>query len=47
MELKDLFDPGVKKDILDRINKLTPQSQPKVGQNERCTDARPFANADR
>jgi thiamine phosphate synthase YjbQ (UPF0047 family) len=31
MELKDLFDPGVKKDILDRINKLTPQSQPQWG----------------
>jgi thiamine phosphate synthase YjbQ (UPF0047 family) len=31
MELKDLFNPGVKKDILDRLNKLTPQSQPKWG----------------
>jgi len=27
MELKDLFDPVVKNDILDRIGKLTPQSQ--------------------
>lgn len=31
MELKNLFDPSVKKDILDRINKLTPQSQPRWG----------------
>jgi thiamine phosphate synthase YjbQ (UPF0047 family) len=31
MELKDLFDPSVKKDILDRINKLSPQSQPQWG----------------
>ena len=31
MELKDLFDPGVKHDILARINKLTSQSQPQWG----------------
>ena len=31
MELKDLFDPGVKKDLLARISKLTPQSQPQWG----------------
>ena len=31
MELKDLFDPGVKKDMIDRINKLTAQSQPGWG----------------
>lgn len=31
MELKDLFDPLVKRDILDRINKLSPQSQPQWG----------------
>jgi len=31
MELKDLFDPLVKNDILDRINKLTPQSQAQWG----------------
>jgi thiamine phosphate synthase YjbQ (UPF0047 family) len=31
MELKDLFDPGVKNDILDRISKLTPESQPQWG----------------
>ena len=31
MELKDLFDPDVKKGILDRMNKLTPQSQPHWG----------------
>lgn len=29
--LKDLFDPAVKQDILDRMNKLTPQSQPRWG----------------
>jgi uncharacterized protein DUF1569 len=27
MELKDLFDPTVKQEIIDRINKLTPQTQ--------------------
>lgn len=31
MELKDLFDPRVKRDILDRIDKLSPQSQPQWG----------------
>jgi thiamine phosphate synthase YjbQ (UPF0047 family) len=31
MELKNLYDPGVKKDIIDRINKLTPQTQPQWG----------------
>lgn len=31
MELKDLFDPGVKKDMIDRINRLTAQSQPGWG----------------
>ena len=31
MELKDLFDPGVRNDILDRISRLTPQSQPRWG----------------
>ena len=31
MEPKDLFDPGVKRDIVDRINKLTSQSQPLWG----------------
>ncbi len=27
MEIKDLFDPNVKQEIIDRINKLTPASQ--------------------
>jgi len=31
MQLKNLFETSVKKDITDRINKLTPQSQPKWG----------------
>ena len=31
MEVKNLFDPAVKKDIIDRINKLTPQSQRQWG----------------
>ena len=31
MEIKDLFDPGVKKEILDRVNRLTSQSQPQWG----------------
>jgi hypothetical protein len=31
MELKNLFDPGVKQEIVDRINKLSSQSQPLWG----------------
>lgn len=31
MELKNLFDPTVKQDIVNRIHKLTPQSQPQWG----------------
>jgi hypothetical protein len=31
MKLKDLFEPVVKKDILDRISRLTPQSKPQWG----------------
>ena|SRR5689334_15558173 len=31
MELKNLYEPEVKKDIIDRINKLTPQTQPRWG----------------
>ncbi len=31
MEIKNLFDPVVKQDIIDRINKLTPQTQRKWG----------------
>ena len=31
MELKNLFDPVVQQEIVDRINKLTPQSQPLWG----------------
>ena len=31
MELKNLFDPAVKQEILERINRLTPQSQPHWG----------------
>jgi Protein of unknown function (DUF1569) len=31
MEIKNLFEPSVKQDIIDRINKLTPQSQRKWG----------------
>ena len=27
MEIKNMFDPAVKQDIIDRINKLTPQTQ--------------------
>ena len=27
MEIKNLFDPAVKQEIIDRINKLTPQTQ--------------------
>ena len=27
MEVKNLFDPAVKRDIIDRINKLTPQTK--------------------
>ena len=28
MEVKNLFDPAVKQEIIDRINKLTPQTKP-------------------
>ena len=31
MEIKDMFDPVVKRDIIDRINRLTPQTQHKWG----------------
>jgi hypothetical protein len=31
MEVKNLFDPVVKQDIIDRINKLTPQTQRQWG----------------
>ena len=31
MEIKNLFDSGVKQEIIDRINKLTPQSQAQWG----------------
>jgi len=31
MELKNLFDPAVKREIIDRISKLTPQSQSQWG----------------
>jgi hypothetical protein len=31
MEVKSLFDTAVKQDIIERINKLTPQSQPLWG----------------
>jgi len=31
MEVKDMFDPAVKQAIVDRINKLTPQSQKRWG----------------
>jgi hypothetical protein len=31
MEVKDMFDPAVKQDIIVRINKLSPQSQRKWG----------------
>ena len=31
MEVKNLFDPAVKQDIIDRINKLTPQTQSIMG----------------
>ena len=31
MEIKNLFEPAVKEDIIDRINKLTPQTKPLWG----------------
>ena len=31
MEIKDMFDPAVKQDIIDRINLLTPGTQPRWG----------------
>src|SRR6185503_1701283 len=31
MEIKDMFDPAVRQDIIDRINKLTAQTQHKWG----------------
>lgn len=31
MEIKNLFDPAVKQEIIERINKLTPQSQRQWG----------------
>jgi hypothetical protein len=31
MIIKDMFDPGVKQEIVDRINKLTPESQCRWG----------------
>lgn len=31
MEVKNLFDPAVKQELIDRINKLTPQSQRQWG----------------
>jgi hypothetical protein len=31
MELKNVFDPSVKQEIIDRINKLTAQTQPQWG----------------
>ena len=31
MELKNLFDPAVRQEIIERINKLSPQSQPQWG----------------
>ncbi len=31
MEIKDLFDPAVKQEIIDRINKLTPDTERKWG----------------
>lgn len=31
MEVKNLFDNAVKQEMIDRINKLTPQSQPQWG----------------
>ncbi|HSU27195.1 MAG TPA: DUF1569 domain-containing protein [Chitinophagaceae bacterium] len=31
MEVKDLFDPAVKQDILNRVNKLTPESKNQWG----------------
>lgn len=31
MEVKNLFDPAVKQEIIDRINKLTPQTNPQWG----------------
>ena len=34
MEVKNLFDPLVKQEIIERINKLTPQSQHLWGKME-------------
>ena len=31
MEVKDMFDPAIKQDIINRINKLTPQTQRRWG----------------
>ncbi|HEX6847421.1 MAG TPA: DUF1569 domain-containing protein [Chitinophagaceae bacterium] len=31
MEIKNLFDPAVKREIIERINKLTPDTNPKWG----------------
>ena len=31
MEIKNLFDPAARQDIIDRINKLTPESKPQWG----------------
>jgi hypothetical protein len=31
MEVRSMFEPGVKEKIIDRINNLTPQSQPQWG----------------
>ena len=31
MEIKNLFDPAVKQELLDRINTLTPQTERKWG----------------
>jgi hypothetical protein len=31
MEIKNMFDPAIKQDIIDRINKLTPETQHKWG----------------
>lgn len=31
MEVKNLFDPAVKQEIIDRINKLTPKTNPQWG----------------
>ena len=32
MEIKNLFDAGVKQDLINRINKLTPQTRRQWGQ---------------